>query len=441
MARTFYRITTVGGRVPREGPVLVVANHPNSLLDPALVVDAAGRPMRFLARAGLFGARALGWLIRGSGSIPIWRASDTPDQMGRNRSSFESVWEALAEGACVGIFPEGESHSRPALVPIKTGAARIALGAAGLVGGAFPIVPVGLTYRGGKEKFRSEALLVVGKPIRWADLVEGEAQEEAAVVRELTRRIHAGLDRVTVSLEDWEDLPLIETAEAVHDAEFGSSRSSNPVRWLARMRRTARAVQEARRREPDDAARLEDDLRAHGRTLELTGLSPRDLHQTPRVRVAVRWTLVNLLFFGLATPLAAVGVAIFVLPYLLISRSEPRFRLRPDQQATYWVLGGAVAYGGWILLIALLAGWLRSWQTTAALLLVLPPLGLLTLRLKERWSTATSELRRFLFLRGRGDLRSRLLERQADLATAIRRMQRRMARPHRPPPPPNPDPP
>lgn len=436
MARTFYRITTVGNRVPREGPVLLVANHPNSLLDPALVVKAADRPMRFLARAGLFGNRSIAWLIRGSGAIPIYRASDTPQLLDRNRDAFEAVWAALQDNACVGIFPEGESHSEPNIVPIKTGAARIALGAAVEMGHSFPIVPVGITYRGGKEKFRSEALLAVGKQVRWDDLAATAGPGDAAVVRELTRRIHRGLDRVTVSLQDWDDLPLVETAEAVHDAEHGRTRSGNPVRWLARMRRTARALQSARRKEPEAAGELEDGLRAHGRTLELLGLAPRDLHTTPRNLLAVRWTMVNLLFFGLATPMAAVGVAIFILPFLLISRSEPRFRLRQDQTATYWVLGGAVAYGSWILLLVLLSGYLRGWQSAAALLLVLPPLGLLTLRLKERWREAVAELRRFLFLKGRGDLRGKLLTRQAELASAIRSLRDRLG----PRSSPNPDP-
>ena len=42
-----------GGRVPEKGPVLVVANHPNSVLDPIVVGIAAGRPVKFLAKAPL----------------------------------------------------------------------------------------------------------------------------------------------------------------------------------------------------------------------------------------------------------------------------------------------------------------------------------------------------------------------------------------------------
>ncbi|MGI9189188.1 MAG: hypothetical protein ACR2F9_03500 [Longimicrobiaceae bacterium] len=59
-ARTFYRLEVAGGAVPPEGPVLLVANHPNSLFDPALVAAVARRPVRFLAQAPLVADRQLG---------------------------------------------------------------------------------------------------------------------------------------------------------------------------------------------------------------------------------------------------------------------------------------------------------------------------------------------------------------------------------------------
>ena len=53
VAHGFYRLTLTGETVPPEGPVLLVANHPNSLVDPMFVSCAAGRPVRFLAKAPL----------------------------------------------------------------------------------------------------------------------------------------------------------------------------------------------------------------------------------------------------------------------------------------------------------------------------------------------------------------------------------------------------
>ena len=44
-AHTFYRLTVAGEGVPGEGAVLLIANHPNSLVDPVFVASAAGRPV------------------------------------------------------------------------------------------------------------------------------------------------------------------------------------------------------------------------------------------------------------------------------------------------------------------------------------------------------------------------------------------------------------
>ena len=129
-ARIYYRIRVEGEAPPQTGPVLFVANHPNSLIDPVLVAAAADRPLRFLAKAPLFEERLVGPLMRATGSIPVYRRQDDPDLMDRNASVFEAVHAAIADGAAVGIFPEGLSHSEPSLGRLRTGAARIALGAA-----------------------------------------------------------------------------------------------------------------------------------------------------------------------------------------------------------------------------------------------------------------------------------------------------------------------
>jgi glycerol-3-phosphate O-acyltransferase / dihydroxyacetone phosphate acyltransferase len=439
-ARTFYRVRVVGGGVPTDGPVLLVANHPNSLMDGPLLATAAGRAVRFLAGARLFESRGIGWILRGSGAIPVFRRLDQPGLMERNRETFAAVRAALSEGGCVGIFPEGLSNPGPALAPLKTGAARIALGTALERGISVPILPVGITFRGGKARFHADALVVVGKPIRWHDLAH-RGEDDAAAVRILTQRIEDGLSRVTVNLRDWDELPLVETAEAVHDAEFGQGRSADPLRWLARMRRTARALERARdvgipEPAPDDTARtastpvpLDDALLEHHRVLRSLSLRPLDLHRLPRRSVAVRWTAKNLLFFGIALPLAIFGSAVFALPWMVIRRAEPRFRLTPDREATYRVLASVATFGTWIFLIAAVGQHLFGWRVGAGLLLALPLLGFVTLGIRGRWRNAVADVDRFLLLRGNGTVRGELLTAQRALAERIRALQSQLKTP------------
>src|SRR5687768_16572205 len=128
VTRIFYRVDRAGA-VPAAGPVLLLPNHPNALLDPALVWATSGRDVRFLAKSTLFDG-ALAPVLKGAAAIPVYRSLDQGVDASRNSESFAAVDRALAAGDAVCLFPEGVSHSTGRLLPLRTGAARMALSAA-----------------------------------------------------------------------------------------------------------------------------------------------------------------------------------------------------------------------------------------------------------------------------------------------------------------------
>ena len=65
-----------GDRVPQTGPVLICANHANSLIDPILVGIASRRPVRFMAKAPMFDTPIVGPLMNALGMIPAFRGSE-----------------------------------------------------------------------------------------------------------------------------------------------------------------------------------------------------------------------------------------------------------------------------------------------------------------------------------------------------------------------------
>ncbi|HUP53738.1 MAG TPA: 1-acyl-sn-glycerol-3-phosphate acyltransferase, partial [Longimicrobiales bacterium] len=190
----FYDLERTGPTLP-DGPVLVTANHPNSLVDPLVIFHTGGRPTRPLAKAPLFEQALVGTVLRGLGGLPVYRRDDAPELVHLNDRTFDAAIEALRAGEAVQIYPEGRSHSESSLSPLRTGAARIALLAEKRSGWklGLRIQPVGLTYTR-KHAFRGRAIAAFGAPFPVADLRGLYEQDEREAVRELTARIQRALE-------------------------------------------------------------------------------------------------------------------------------------------------------------------------------------------------------------------------------------------------------
>lgn len=412
----YYRIRYRGSTAPPAGPVLLLANHPNSLLDPVLVAAAARRPVRFLAKAPLFTDRKVGWLVRASGAIPVHRRQDDPSQVGRNEEMFRAVHAALADGAAVALFPEGISHSEPSLAPLRTGAARIALGAAPLVGAAFPIVPVGLVFRQ-KDVFRSDALVLVGDPLTWQDLAD-RGVDDGEAMRELTARIEAALRQQTVNLAAWRDEPLVEAALRIWDAE-----ADERLEPAVRVRRAATVtgiLAEIRAVGDPAGTALIHDVTAHRRRLARLGLRPADLTADTSGRRALAWAASRawLLLPVWILP-GIIGWAIFLPPYRLTGIVVDRFPLETDVRSTWKLMLGAVSYLAWVVLLAVAVGWRWGRVAGLAALVAIPALGMIGLLVRERWRGAWGEARRWLVLRNRRSLVQSLRTEQRRIAAEL----------------------
>ena len=119
----FRRIEVVGqDRVPPAGPTIFAINHPNGLVDPAMVLCFTTRPVSFLGKAPLFAMPLIGWFARALDSIPVYRRHDAGSDPAQNRETFAKARALLERGGILAIAPEGTSHSDPKLRPIKTGA-------------------------------------------------------------------------------------------------------------------------------------------------------------------------------------------------------------------------------------------------------------------------------------------------------------------------------
>ena len=183
------------GRIPRDRPLVLVANHVNGLIDPLLLIGPLPdlpAPPRFLAKSTLWKNPLVRPFLELAGAIPVYRRQDEGADPAKNADTFARCHELLAKGGALALFPEGTSHSDPALKPLKTGAARIVLEAERKFPGiGTRIVPVGLLFDA-KQTFRSRVLVQVGEPIDPAPEIALGAQDPIAAARALTARIDDG---------------------------------------------------------------------------------------------------------------------------------------------------------------------------------------------------------------------------------------------------------
>ncbi|PLB55054.1 putative glycerol-3-phosphate acyltransferase Sct1 [Aspergillus steynii IBT 23096] len=134
---------------------------------------------------------------------------------------YEAVFARLNAGGCVGIFPEGGSHDRTELLPLKAGVALMALGTlADNPDCGLKIVPCGMNYFHA-HKFRSRAVIEFGTPFEVPrELVEqykrGERRE---AVGALLDTIYQSLVAVTVTGTDYETLMVIQAARRLYNTK------------------------------------------------------------------------------------------------------------------------------------------------------------------------------------------------------------------------------
>ncbi|HEY4151315.1 MAG TPA: 1-acyl-sn-glycerol-3-phosphate acyltransferase [Chitinophagaceae bacterium] len=148
--RFFYRHIYVTGmeHIPSKGPVIIIANHPSSLMDAALLGILLKRKPWFFTRGDVFINRPVQKVLSWFHMIPVHQHEKGRSSLGANDDSFAAAQKILSNNGIIVFFPESTSHVEHQLWPFRKGVFRLAFQtmAAHDFSLQLPIVPIGITY-------------------------------------------------------------------------------------------------------------------------------------------------------------------------------------------------------------------------------------------------------------------------------------------------------
>lgn len=331
----FYRRRLVLGRehLRFDGPAIVIANHPSTLMDvlnPALEIR---QEMFFLANYGLFRHPVMNWLLRRLYCIPVMRKEDVREGEGRNNEeAFEQSFQHLEKNGVLFIAPEGTSWMNRFVRPLKTGTARIALGAGARNDWKLDvkIIPAGLSYSA-PHLFRSDVVVHFGAPVYAREWRSKWAQNQPQTIDDLTQYLEDQLKTLSIHTRDEAGEQFITRLEEMLQNE-------HPLPQKAAFERSQQLVKSVL-----DDAPLRDQTATYFAQLEQPGLTDAGLAEASRPGAESRAMRDGWLLLAGFLPFLA-GYLFWFLPCFLPGWLNKKMNIYIGYSATVKILAGLIVF-------------------------------------------------------------------------------------------------
>ncbi len=336
-------LASTSADLPDGAPVLAVSNHFGGFADPFLLVYASPVVPRIVARDKIWKVPFAGWIMNAIGAIPVHKPKEQKGPSS-NKDMFASCYAALAAGEPLLIFPEGITREDPSIAPVKTGAARIALGARQEGTAGIRILPIGIHYEN-KAALRSNVFINAGTPIDLDASIEQYAPEGQAspdnrdAVARLTADIELYLRRVAPNFSDWHEAKTL-----THAAEVTlRSEAADPAAPVSIADRDLLAADLARVDASDKSAIMTATEELDG-DLSGVGLTDAEVYHKMGTGSFVGFLIRSALVLLVAIPLALVGLTVNIWPLLLVG-AIGFLPVEPAVKATAKPAGAIVFFG------------------------------------------------------------------------------------------------
>ena len=350
-----------------SAPQLTVSNHFGGLADPLLVMSVMRRRPRIVARDVIWKFPVVGRLMNWVGAIPVHKPEDSGAN--RNDEMFGTAYESLREGNHLVIFPEGVTRDDPSIAPVKTGAARVVLGARAHGTPGIQITPVGIHYDD-KAALRSRVFINIGAGLDLDSFAEpyelgGETltAENHDAVRALTNEIERRIRDVAPDFADWPEATAMAHAASV----YLRSKLENPMRPVAMADRERLAGILGG---SDEAVKAEvvSSITHYGHQLDAAHIDDRATYEEVPLGQLARYVLRNGLIIALLFPFAIIGFGINLIP-LMLMWLVGRLRYAPAMMSTVKPLAAVLFFGvTWAVAVW---GTIAQWGVQGGLVAVL----------------------------------------------------------------------
>lgn len=319
----FFKKMVVTGKenIPTKGPLLIVGNHPNTLMDPLIVASITRQQVAFLGNAGIFVNKLVNKVFAYFHVIPIYRKKDIkPGEKPDNSASFAACHRYLQNGGTIVLFPEGSSYYELKLRQIKTGTARIALSfeKANDYKGKLLICPVSLDYSDSLQ-FRSMLGVHVGEPIVVSQFKDAYENDEFEGVTQLTEEIRKALAaRIPNTVDKNQETFLINVHRFYTTyCEPSADLYKNPRRSLELRSQLAKIMRHLHKHHDSLYGRVNDKLNTFYRMLDEDRITSGFFTEQFQSRRLFWVYMAYFIFFLSFFPIYVFGLVINYLPYIL----------------------------------------------------------------------------------------------------------------------------
>ncbi|PBQ30469.1 hypothetical protein CNR22_01365 [Sphingobacteriaceae bacterium] len=421
--RCYFKTIQVKGleNIPKTGPVFFVANHPSAFMDPIVIATVVNRPLFFLAKGSLFQNKFTRWLLPKFNMIPIFRSSENPDQMHKNKEIFSHCHKHLAKDGAILAFPEGVSFTERKIKKIQTGTSRICLGAEAENNFSLgiQIVTIGLNFSD-PHSFQSDLFVNIDKPISVADYRTAYEEDPFKAAHTLTDEIRKRLESQVVAIQDAEVDKLVATIELIYKSQLLKDLGYAPGEMEDDFTVTKAIAQSVNYFMDTDPSRVEKTkYKIEAYLDELERLSLTDsLMKNIGKRTPLLTSIASLLYLIFGLPVFAFGFLNNYFPFKIPGWMARRISERPEFFGSLAIsLGTFTFLIFYSLQIWLLHTFTNDWRIISAYVLLLPLSGFFAYSYYKRFTTLRGNWRIFsLFYKKTKLITSLLLKREMILA-------------------------